>query len=396
MVIAIEKAAGSTMAALEYNEQKVSKGVAQMVYSTGIGFGHTPAEVFARYERGAIRAQKLSFHASFNPSDEENKKISDKQMVKFIREWADKMGYGKQPYLIYKHEDIGRRHFHMVSVRVDKHGNKISDKYEYRRSQKIVRELSEKYGIVLGQSDMRPNKYQKLCNCFDPYGGQNARQIQLLSEVAMQYNFSSFQQYKELMKVMGVRVEMEEHVLRRPEFFYYGQYVRHHRDCTKRMRGADIKAPSPADVKEHINHYDPQKMQQTVRRLNYMLDYAMNSSPDHATFTGLLAKHGVQVSFDFDPDDMLQNIFVIDHKSKTVLDMDSLEKGTLERMQEIIDNKWPSFEHDNQHDPDIGMDNEKAEHLAEKLLEIAAEMLDGGEQDPKKHKKHHRKTSIYG
>ena len=44
-----------------------------------------------------------------------------------------KMGYGDQPYIVYKHADTHNAHIHIVSVCVDGQGKKISDAYEHRR-----------------------------------------------------------------------------------------------------------------------------------------------------------------------------------------------------------------------------------------------------------------------
>ena len=34
----------------------------------------------------------------------------------------ERMGYGNQPYMVYKHEDIDRHHMHIVTIRVDENG----------------------------------------------------------------------------------------------------------------------------------------------------------------------------------------------------------------------------------------------------------------------------------
>ena len=58
-----------------------------------------------------------------------------------------KLGYGDQPYLVYKHTDIDRHHIHIVGLRVDENGKPLNDKFEHRRSKQITRELEKKYGL---------------------------------------------------------------------------------------------------------------------------------------------------------------------------------------------------------------------------------------------------------
>ena len=57
------------------------------------------------------------------------------------------MGYGDQPYIVYIHEDIDRRHIHIVSTCVNEKGEKIDDAYEWNRSMKACRELERKFGL---------------------------------------------------------------------------------------------------------------------------------------------------------------------------------------------------------------------------------------------------------
>ncbi len=68
-------------------------------------------------------------------------------MQDIAREYLEKLGFGNQPYLVFKHEDIDRHHLHIVTVRVDENGKCISDKNNYYRSKQITRELEKKYGL---------------------------------------------------------------------------------------------------------------------------------------------------------------------------------------------------------------------------------------------------------
>jgi hypothetical protein len=42
----------------------------------------------------------------------------------------ERMGYGEQPYIVFKHKDIDRQHLHIVSLRVDENGHKLSHDFE--------------------------------------------------------------------------------------------------------------------------------------------------------------------------------------------------------------------------------------------------------------------------
>ena len=90
--------------------------------------------------------KKTVFHCSLNPHPDE--KLSDERLTQIAKEYMEALGYGNQPYIVFKHNDIAREHIHIVSLRVDFDGNKINDKFEGRRSKKITNALEKKYNLI--------------------------------------------------------------------------------------------------------------------------------------------------------------------------------------------------------------------------------------------------------
>ena len=148
MVVKIYAPAPSVSSGLKYNERKVAEGKASVISSQKIDNLRNPMANFQRYENGSLRTKNLSFHASVNPSITD--KMTDEQVKEFVKEYMQKMGYGDQPYILYKHTDTGRDHYHIVSVRVDENGRKIPDFRERKRSLQVLKELGPKYGFEVG------------------------------------------------------------------------------------------------------------------------------------------------------------------------------------------------------------------------------------------------------
>ena len=92
------------------------------------------------------RTKKTVFHCSLNPHPDE--KLSDETLMQIAKEYMETLGYGKQPYIVFKHNDIAREHIHIVSLRVDSRGQKINDRFEKRRSKKITDTLERKYSLI--------------------------------------------------------------------------------------------------------------------------------------------------------------------------------------------------------------------------------------------------------
>ena len=74
--------------------------------------------------------------------------MSDETFVKLATDYMQQMGFGDQPFVVYKHSDIERKHIHIVSLGIDENGKKISDTFEKIRSMKVCRELEKKYQLI--------------------------------------------------------------------------------------------------------------------------------------------------------------------------------------------------------------------------------------------------------
>lgn len=92
------------------------------------------------------RTKKTVFHCSLNPHPDEI--LSDETLTRIAKEYMEALGYGNQPYIAFKHNDIAREHIHIVSLRVDSKGRKINDKFEKRRSKQITDVLERKYNLI--------------------------------------------------------------------------------------------------------------------------------------------------------------------------------------------------------------------------------------------------------
>ena len=139
--------------ALGYNFKKVEKEEASILLVQGLYQNkegtYMMAEVFADMEAlipKKCRTKKMVFHCSLNPHPDE--KLSDETLTQIAKEYMEALGYGKQPYIVFKHSDIAREHIHIVSFRVDSKGRKINDKFEKRRSKQITDALERKFGLI--------------------------------------------------------------------------------------------------------------------------------------------------------------------------------------------------------------------------------------------------------
>lgn len=198
--------------ALGYNFKKVDKQEASVLCVNILrkGFDGTfqMDTVLADMQKEVpedCRTKKVVFHCSLNPHPDE--KLSDEQLSKIAKEYMQALGYGNQPYIVFKHNDIAREHIHIVSLRVDGLGRKINDKFENRRSKRITDALERKYGLI----PSTPTKGQKT----EPLSVQEGQHLgnirsevaQVLCEVLTHYRFCSLGEFNAVLRRYNLAVE---------------------------------------------------------------------------------------------------------------------------------------------------------------------------------------------
>lgn len=197
--------------ALGYNFKKVEKGEANILLAAELYQSkegrYTMEDVLADMEAlipKNCRTKKTVFHCSLNPHPDD--KISDEQLVQVAREYMEALGYGKQPYIVFKHNDIAREHIHIVSLRIDGEGKKINDKFEKRRSKKITDALERKFGLI--PSSKVTDKAMKETPKIDTNKGKIKEQVaNVVRMVLKYYRFCSLGELNAILSKYNLAVE---------------------------------------------------------------------------------------------------------------------------------------------------------------------------------------------
>lgn len=209
MVVKLMGSAPSMSSAVMYNENKVKEGEAVIIAQVNPDSGLSVLDTFSRLERMNIRSKEVSFHMSVNPAEGERMKESD--VIRFVSELMSGLGYGSQPYVIYRHDDIERSHYHVVSIRTDHRGKKIPDRQEQRKCMSVIEGLAPYYGFRVGNGNAEalvelgidPRR-------FDHSKGHVAAQLEAIVQRCLSYRFTSQEQFKLLMRTHGVSVSFRE------------------------------------------------------------------------------------------------------------------------------------------------------------------------------------------
>ena len=234
---------------LQYNRIKVEADEGRILYMQGIperSDGRFSieecAEAFGYYTALNPRVRKPVVHFSLNPSPED--RLSEAQLTQLAAEFMERMGYGRQPYVVFLHEDIARRHMHVVSVRVDEQGRKIDHNNELRRAMAVCRELEHEYGLHVpedGGVQTEPEELHRVDYLRSDLKHQLRNVVMTLKQ---QYGFQSLAEFNTLLERYGLAAEeVRGDVRGRP----YRGLVYHVLDDDGQRTGAAVKASRLGD-----------------------------------------------------------------------------------------------------------------------------------------------------
>ncbi len=113
------------------------------------------------------------------------------------------LGYGSQPYFVYKHADIDRVHFHIVSTRIDKQtGKKIKDSCEKEKVQKFISELKQTYQLTNNEPK------EKINLKFTAYSKNLKQNLESLFRELNSMDFiTSKQMYNDALKLFHIEIK---------------------------------------------------------------------------------------------------------------------------------------------------------------------------------------------
>ena len=201
----------SLYGALAYNGEKINEAKGRLlttnrIYNDGTGTVdiRKAMEGFLACMPEHTRVEKPVLHISLNPHPDDV--LTDTELQDIAREYLEKLGYGNQPYLVVKHEDIDRHHLHIVTINVDEKGRRLNQDFLFRRSDRIRRELEQKYG--LHPAERKNLRLENPLRKVDASAGDVKRQVgNTVKALNGQYRFQTMGEYRALLSLYNMTVE---------------------------------------------------------------------------------------------------------------------------------------------------------------------------------------------
>ena len=131
---------------IEYQLSKVKEGNGK-VLCTSIGDELAAMPAYMKLISQLNDRVKLPY-AEFILSLYPGESLSDEQWLSLAGEYIERMGYGKSCYAVVLNTDKAHSHVHVLLTTIDEEGKSIPSGNNYSRSEKISRELEQKYGLL--------------------------------------------------------------------------------------------------------------------------------------------------------------------------------------------------------------------------------------------------------
>jgi len=368
---------GNLYGALAYNQLKVVNENGQILFANKIietANGHYSvaqlAQSFAPYLIANRNTEKHTLHISLNPDPKDT--VSDDKFREMAQEYMQEMGYGQQPFLVFKHTDIDRTHIHIVSVCVDEEGKKISDKFEKRRSMNVCRELERKHDLIPA-TDKGHQQNNKVLSPVDYQTGDIKSQIaSVIRHLPKYYQFQTLGEHNALLSLFNITTEKVEGELQgkfQQGLLYFalndkGEKVSHPFKAS--LFGKD------AGISELELHFE--KSKETLKNhtakptIKAVVAMALQSTSDEQTFKKQLAEQGINVIVRRNDTERIYGITFIDHNSMTVWNGSRLGK---EFSANIFNDYWnnnikPEFKEPTESQQKISQSNDTEDLPSEK------------------------------
>lgn len=178
----------ATFKGVSYNTDKVEKDRGELMLVKNFGALQAldqlrPTDYINYLEAVSTRSSRTKYPQLHVVISAKGKSHTNEELTSIAEQWLKGMGYGEQPYLLIFHKDTDNNHIHLVSTRVGMDGKKKSDSFEKLRAYQVLNRIM---------------------------GIDEKKEVLVLLEKALSYNFSTRPQFMMLLEAQGYSLVLSD------------------------------------------------------------------------------------------------------------------------------------------------------------------------------------------
>ncbi|WP_313609147.1 conjugal transfer protein MobB [Dysgonomonas sp.] len=318
-----------------YNQEKVKEQQAKVLFSNRIILNRDGSlnmylanQSFVPYLNANKNTEKPILHISINPHPDDI--VSDEMYSDIAQTYMQKMGLGDQPYIVYKHEDLERKHIHIVTVNIDGNGRKIGDSNNFYQSKKITRELEKMYNLHPADKKEQPEELPQLKR-VNYQSGDIKNQIANISKALIKnYRFQSVNEFRALLSLYGVTVEEVKGEVKGKNYsgLVYSAIDEKGEKVGNPIKASVIGKSVGYDVLQSRQEYSAKYMKEhkVFESPKLIVGSAISNYTDKQAFLNDLAKNNINVVFRENTEGRIYGATFIDHQSRCVFNGSKMGK----------------------------------------------------------------------
>jgi hypothetical protein len=214
-MVAVIKTSHSIQRVLNYNELKVKEEKAKCINAVNF-----PLELdklnfnlkLNRFNKLAslnenVKRNTVHISLNFDPSENHSKE----KLNEIAEMYMEKIGFGKQPYLVYQHHDAGHPHCHIVTNNIQRDGKRIDlHLLGIRKSEPARKEIEQIFGLVKAEGRKLTEEFSlRPARLTVEYGKAESRKAinAVLNKILFDYKYSSLPELNAVLNQFNVHAD---------------------------------------------------------------------------------------------------------------------------------------------------------------------------------------------
>jgi len=324
----------SLIGALNYNENKVAQGKAELIYQNGYAKDINRLSFYDKlfrlkdYAGRNERVKTNTVHISLNFAAGED--LDKHKLNEIASAYMQGIGFSDQPYLVYQHKDAGHPHLHIVTTNVQKTGGRISlHNIGKLKSEPVRKQLEKDYGLI--QADQRVRQLERPILVKVEYGKAETKRAvsNAVNAVVSSYKFTSLPEFNAVLNQFNVLADRGS---KNSRMFAGNGLLYWALDKNGKKTGVPIKASSiygkpilkNLEIKFQKNEVLRKPFKDKVRNT---LNRVLKTKASEAGFQQALRSKGIEVIFRKNEQGRLYGVTYVDNHLKVVFNGSDLGKA---------------------------------------------------------------------
>ncbi len=328
----------SLKGAINYNENKVKEGKAELILAKGYPKEAAQLNFYDKLNRLQkladlnTRATTNCVHISLNFDMTEN--LASDKLQQIAEAYMAKIGFGIQPFLVYQHHDAAHQHVHIVTVNIQKDGKRISlHNLGRNESEKARQEIESSFGLVkAGGMKQKDGQLLKSVNLEKAvYGKSETKRAvsNIVTAVINQYRFASLAELNAVLNQFNVTADRGAEGTRMFEKkgLLYSVLDERGNKIGVPIKASTISGKPTLSALEGKYAYNKEQRKTVQPQLKDILDKTLTTAMNSDHFSELLKAQHIDVVYRANDDGFVYGITYVDHRTKTVFNGSDLGKA---------------------------------------------------------------------